>query len=183
MGFMTAEFVNFLEKIAYYSARQQYCIPERESQKVAMPEIFDMISGSETGALIAATLVIPNYNKSSEQINQWFADETSQFFWDNAATIYVDQQMPFWLNLVISLGGIVFVGFLVFYCLSKKYKLSPGYEDKIEQLSLYIENQKDLLDRNHVVKDSRNDELQQLFKDERDLELHKILITAQNSHD
>jgi len=57
---MTAEFVNFLELIAYYSAREQYCIPERESQRVAMPEIFDMIAGSETGAMIGATLVIPN---------------------------------------------------------------------------------------------------------------------------
>jgi hypothetical protein len=60
LGFMTAEFIDFLELIAYYSARDNFCIPERESGRIAMPELFDMISGSESGAIIAASLIIPN---------------------------------------------------------------------------------------------------------------------------
>ena len=60
MGFMTAEFLNFMEKFAYYTAREMYCIPERDAGKVAMPELFDMISGSETGALIGGILTVPN---------------------------------------------------------------------------------------------------------------------------
>jgi hypothetical protein len=59
MGFMTSEFVNFLEKVAYYAAHDLYCI-NRPTEKIAMPELFDLIAGSETGAIIAATLVIPN---------------------------------------------------------------------------------------------------------------------------
>jgi len=62
---MTSDFINFLEIIAYYSARSQYCIPERASGKIAMPEIFDMIAGSETGAIIGSTLVIPNDNQAT----------------------------------------------------------------------------------------------------------------------
>ena len=56
---MTSEFISFLELIAYYSARDNFCIPERESGRIAMPELFDLISGSESGAIIAAALVIP----------------------------------------------------------------------------------------------------------------------------
>jgi orotate phosphoribosyltransferase len=62
---MTSDFVNFLEIISYYSAREQYCIPERASGKIAMPEIFDMIAGSETGAIIGATLVMPNMDAAT----------------------------------------------------------------------------------------------------------------------
>ena len=57
MGFMTSEFLNYMEKMAYYSAREQYCIPARASEKIAMPELFDMVTGSETGAMIGSILV------------------------------------------------------------------------------------------------------------------------------
>jgi len=49
-----------MEKRAYFLARGQYCIKPRDSEKVAMPEIFDTIAGSESGALIASNLLIPN---------------------------------------------------------------------------------------------------------------------------
>ena len=58
-AYMTSEFIGFLELIAYYSARDNFCIPERESGRIAMPELFDLISGSETGAIIAASLNVP----------------------------------------------------------------------------------------------------------------------------
>jgi len=67
MGYMTSEFVAFMEKFAYYSARDDCnnvthpdAFPHRPLERVAMPELFDMIAGSETGALVASTLVIPN---------------------------------------------------------------------------------------------------------------------------
>ena len=59
-GFMTASFVDYMEQNAYDQAHRSYCIPERKSGRVAMPEIFDTIAGSETGAIIASALVIPN---------------------------------------------------------------------------------------------------------------------------
>ena len=82
LGFMTAEFIDFLELIAYYSARDNYCIPEREKGRIAMPELFDMISGSESGAIIASSLMIPNNNTTPDkfgnvQINKYFANTTS----------------------------------------------------------------------------------------------------------
>lgn len=49
-----------------------------------MPELFDMIAGAETGAIIAATLVIPNDDPQTQatQINKYWAEQTSDFFWD-----------------------------------------------------------------------------------------------------
>lgn len=60
MGLMTADFVSFLEKLSYYIANELYCIPQRKIERIAMPELFDMISGSETGSLIGGALVVPN---------------------------------------------------------------------------------------------------------------------------
>lgn len=94
---MTAEFIDFLELIAYYSARDNYCIPKRDSGRIAMPELFDMISGSESGAIIASSLMIPSDDKTktdsngNTQINKYFASKTSEFYTVNAKKLYIDQ--------------------------------------------------------------------------------------------
>lgn len=133
-GLMTANFIEFLEKIAYFSARRQKCIPERASEKVAMPELFDMISGSETGAMIGSTLVIPNDDPktSSFQINKYFANTMSDFFYDNTSSIYVDQNMPLWLNAVIVIFMVVLACTTTYCCFNKRYKRTPGYSQKLE---------------------------------------------------
>ena len=53
-----------------------------------MPELFDMISGSETGAMIASTLVVASTDPKSQRINKYFANETAKFFYDNSDTLY-----------------------------------------------------------------------------------------------
>ena len=67
-SFMSSEFISFLELLAYYDARDNYCIPERESGRVAMPELFDLISGSETGAIIAASLNVPTTETTKKDV-------------------------------------------------------------------------------------------------------------------
>jgi patatin-like phospholipase/acyl hydrolase len=56
-------------------------IEPRKSKKIAMPELFDMISGSETGAIIGTLISLKN-NKtsSSQQKNRFFADTATKFF-------------------------------------------------------------------------------------------------------
>ena len=62
-----------------------------------MPELFDLISGSETGAIIAASLNIPTDDKTKKdvhgnvQINKFFANKTSDLFRVNAQNLYKDQ--------------------------------------------------------------------------------------------
>ena len=64
---MTAKFVSYMEEYAYKVANHDRCIT-RDIERIAMPELFDLIAGSETGAIIASTLVLPNpdYPDSSE---------------------------------------------------------------------------------------------------------------------
>lgn len=57
-GLISASFLDFFESFAYNIGRSDYCIKERESEKIALTEMFDMIAGSETGAIIASSLVI-----------------------------------------------------------------------------------------------------------------------------
>lgn len=139
LGFMTAEFIDFLELIAYYSARDNYCIPKRDSGRIAMPELFDMISGSESGAIIGSSLMIPNDNKTPDsngniQINKYFASTSSNFYEDKAAELYIDQHLSMFWQLLITLSAIIIDSALVWYCLHLKFKPAEGYEEKIEQL-------------------------------------------------
>lgn len=57
-GYMTASFVEYIELNAYSAARRDYCIPERPDGKIHVTEIFDFISGSETGAIIGTSLAL-----------------------------------------------------------------------------------------------------------------------------
>ena len=45
-----------------------------------MVELFDMLAGSETGAILASTLAIKNDNATLNQTNKYFADKVVNFF-------------------------------------------------------------------------------------------------------
>jgi patatin-like phospholipase/acyl hydrolase len=83
-------------------ARREYCIPQRDSERIAMTELFDLIAGSETGAIIASTLVLPNDDKTSTQKNKYFASTSQEWFKANVDTLYKDRQMPVILKVVIT---------------------------------------------------------------------------------
>jgi hypothetical protein len=138
-AYMTSEFISFLEQIAYYSARDNYCIPEREAERIAMPELFDLISGSETGAIIAASLNRPNDDKTPDghgnvQINKWWASKTSELFYDNSKNLYEDNHLSTITQIIIIIAAVLIDSGLVYLCLRCKYKPPPGYEDKIDKL-------------------------------------------------
>ena len=64
---MSAKFVDYMERKAFSIATMNKCyasdqkaISSRQSKKVSMTELFDMVAGSETGAILATTLVLPN---------------------------------------------------------------------------------------------------------------------------
>ena len=63
-----------MEQSSYYIAQDLYCDFEpRDIQRIAMPELYDMISGTDTGAIIAASLIVPNNDPESNQINRFWA--------------------------------------------------------------------------------------------------------------
>ena len=98
---MTASFVQYLERLAYFEAEEQYCI-KRENQRIAMPELFDVIAGTETGAIIGASLVIPGNGTSPEGLVKNYAEVSKHFFKEYASKLYVAQELNFWENALVT---------------------------------------------------------------------------------
>jgi len=65
-----------MEKRAYHLSRAQYCIPARTSENIGIAELVDTVAGSETGALLAAALLLPGSTTtakySAEDVSAWF---------------------------------------------------------------------------------------------------------------
>jgi hypothetical protein len=112
-----------VESRAYFLARGQYCI-ERDSERIAIPELFDTIAGSETGAIIASNLLIRNpkgfdaNNKpvQGEQPNERFASATTDWFKDEENSFYYKYKFPmgaiFCCSLVVAIV-FAFVGYRI----------------------------------------------------------------------
>lgn len=64
-GLITATVVDYMEKYAYNYTRDEYCIPERDTKRISMAELFDMVAGTSTGSLLATSIVLPNPDKNS----------------------------------------------------------------------------------------------------------------------
>lgn len=75
-----------------------------------MTELFDMIAGSETGAIIATTLVIPNDDLSNPtRKNKFYSERAIEFFRRNLSNLYHDSSMPSVLKIDL---WVPIVGFL-----------------------------------------------------------------------
>jgi hypothetical protein len=89
--------------------------------------------------------------------------------------------MPWEVNLICLAVAILLIGGLTYYCLSKKYNVAPGYLEKLEKLERMIKDMRDQMERKNSFR--ANDNMHELLTDNRDLDLHKIMITVQNAHD
>jgi uncharacterized membrane protein YsdA (DUF1294 family) len=141
---MTAEFVSFLEKKAYLIARKDKCIAARPDERIAMYELFDMIAGSETGAIIASTLVVPNDDKSATQKNKYWATKAVEFFMQNTDTLYVDSSTSVGLKFFITAIFLIFFGAISFK-LAEYYFKHNDTEEKFDVLKKVIKQQKKLV--------------------------------------
>lgn len=69
------------------------CLPdgkERKEERIAISELFDMIAGSETGAIIASSLAVKNKDTSVDRKNAHYADTAFKFFYDYGDVLYRD---------------------------------------------------------------------------------------------
>ena len=145
-GRMTASFIDYMEKKSYFIAVRDKCIKERAQKRISMYELFDMISGSETGAIIASTLVIPNDDPatSADQKNKYFAPTATKFFEDNIDELYVDSKMPAWLIVVITLICITIFGFIA-YKSAEVYFRNDSFTERYTELDALIRVKKKLI--------------------------------------
>ena len=132
---MTAEFVSYMEKYAYTIALRDYCIAPRASERIAMPELFDLIAGSETGAIIATMINLPNDDPESAvyQKNKYFASNTTEWFLNTSSSLYHNPKLPFWLNASITLIVCLAICWPL-YCLINCYYHEDGFESTVEHL-------------------------------------------------
>jgi len=137
---MTAEFVNYMEMYSYTVAKRDYCIADRESKRIAMPELFDMIAGSETGAIIGTIINLPNNDTTSTQPNRYFAKDVTDWFENNNPFLYHNPKMSFGMKLFISILFFGFMGPLIYCCLRRCYEVKD-FEKYHDDLSYIIKKE------------------------------------------
>lgn len=108
-----------------------------------MPELFDLIAGSETGAIIASSLVLPNTDAKtkSTQKNAFFADKSKTWFEDNVDTLYHDTNIPAILNFFITV--IIAAAFAVAaYIVVQKTFHYQEFDDHVRDLQFLLKIEK-----------------------------------------
>jgi hypothetical protein len=134
-GYMTANFTSYLEQKSYFVARRDKCIPEREDERISMTELFDVIAGSETGAIIAATLVVPNDDPETKDKVKYKYDSRKaiEFFDTNVDVLYTDYKMPIFVKLLCTVVLIGLFSSIVYYFVDKHFHFD-GLSEKCEAI-------------------------------------------------
>lgn len=114
-GLMTADFVSYLEQRSYSIARREkskYCYPKNTEERIHMNELFDMIAGSETGAIIASTLAQAKDGSSTEP--KYYVDTAGDFFKANVDLMYVDGELSAGVAFVVYFFGLLIMGIIAY---------------------------------------------------------------------
>ena len=143
-GLVTSLVVEYMESRAYFLARGQYCIKERSAERIAVPELFDTVAGSETGALIAANLLLPNTAANSDQINARWATATTNWFKDEINTFYYHYKFPrtaiFFCSLLLA-----FIAALVGFRVTDRMFVSKEYDEILKHFKEILHYKKKLV--------------------------------------
>ena len=75
-----------------------------------MHELFDLVSGSETGAIVASILALPNKNTTVEQQNMYFASQAEKWFEVYYNKFYDISYYPIFRIVLQMTMCLVFVG-------------------------------------------------------------------------
>jgi hypothetical protein len=68
---VTARFISYLEKKSYYIAKQNNCvIGDRKEDRIAMTELFDLIAGTDTGAIIGGQIAVLNNDQDDNLVQK-----------------------------------------------------------------------------------------------------------------
>lgn len=84
---ITAFFIDHVETLAYEKAHGLGYIEERPRKKVSMVELFDMVAGTSSGALLGAALTVPAAPNSKEP--RYYADDFIETLIQDGHSIFV----------------------------------------------------------------------------------------------
>lgn len=105
-----------------------------------MTELFDYISGSDTGAIIAGSLLLKNDDQASiakGQKNKYFANETVEWFEKNVEVLYRDARMPIALQVFLIVFLVLSITYLVFWIVRRHYRIQD-FDINVEKLLDWI---------------------------------------------
>ena len=105
-------------------------------------------AGTETGAIIGASLVIPG--NDTEGLVKNYAQKSMDFFEDYSSELYVAQELNFWQNALVTLGFAALLSFSVFGCLRKKYYIDPIKIASLTEVEVIINTQLDLANKGEL---------------------------------
>ena len=108
-----------------------------------MTELFDMIAGSETGAIIASTLTLKNSDAASQQKNRFFANKAIEYFEETADSLYKDNKMPTWGVVLITTLASILVGIPVFLGFERCFNVH-NFQDRTRLMRDYHHHCKEL---------------------------------------
>jgi len=103
-----------------------------------MPELFDLIAGSETGAIIASSLVIPKDKDSKDDWpNKYFAERSVNFFKEHGENLYHTNSLPTWIKIIIIMGLITIIGATIMYWF-KGFVSFELHDDLVNSIKMVI---------------------------------------------
>ena len=135
-GILTAEMVSYMEKRAYriaevYATQKTFCYPKNSQHRVPMHHLFDMVAGSETGAIIAAVLAQPKSGSATEAKNN--ASMAVEYFKTNTNSLYRNSRLGAGWKAFIYIIGIIIFGTAAYF--SAYYYFNRGKPNaRIESL-------------------------------------------------
>ena len=138
-GIITAAVIDKMENLAYEKALIVYKIPARTEKKVSMAELFDMVAGTSTGALLAATLVIPK--SSDPKMPKYYANDFMEDFKLRGGDIFVREEFD-WAKFSLIVCLTFVACFAVGYALGKSKFQSQNTEELIDHLREYVKKLK-----------------------------------------
>ena len=100
-----------------------------------MSQLFDMIVGSETGAIIATTLVVPKEKGST--VNKYDASKAVEFFEKNLDKLYVDSKFSGGMQFLFSFLFLVVFG-IIAYKSSEIYFRDTAQDTRLQELQALL---------------------------------------------
>ena len=120
LGVVQMFIVDYFERAAYDYARKDLCIDERANGRIAMPELFDVIAGTQSGAIAAAILSVKNNDEAADKY-KFYAKDVQKLFQEQGEQLFVVREMPKLLKVIlvvivalIGLGIGKLLGWLIF---------------------------------------------------------------------
>jgi len=128
-GYLSASFISEMESMAYEiaDANKDKCpnLKQNSEKRVPMVQIFDLITGSESGALIAGTLVTGDDNGSVRRVKEFF---------QYAGSYYKESDFPEWIRVFLTLFFLIFTSILIFFHqdkqINEKYSMPTQEQDR-----------------------------------------------------